>query len=297
MRIECTSINDSTNSLEYRFLLFQIHTTKVKIILLVCLICFFAQSQGQDYPRTDYNLEKLADEIFPIQDLDLNYEELYENLAQLLTNPLDLNQASAEELRSLMVLREVQVENFIQYRHEQGKLLSIYELQAIPEFDLDIINKLMPFTIVRDPFSSYNKNLLRRMIEEKSNYFIFRIERTLEDKKGYLPETDSSSQYNGSANKVYSRFRINHTGDFSFGFTVEKDAGETFGWNPQYKRYGFDYNSVHAQVMNKGRIKNIIIGDFQAQFGQGLLLGGGFGMGKGSESITTIRRSNLGFIP
>ncbi|MBK5279418.1 MAG: hypothetical protein JJE09_11210, partial [Bacteroidia bacterium] len=32
-------------------------------------------------------------------------------------------------------------------------------------------------------------------------------------------------------------------------------------------------------------------------FGQGLLLGGGFGMGKGSESITTVRRSNLGFIP
>ena len=83
----------------------------------------------------NYNLEKLADEIFPIQDLDLNYEELYENLAQLLTSPLNLNQATSEELRSLFVLSETQIEELIHYRQAQGFLLSIYELQSIPAFD------------------------------------------------------------------------------------------------------------------------------------------------------------------
>ena len=49
--------------------------------------------------------------------------------------------------------------------------------------------------------------------------------------------------------------------------------------------------------MNKGKLKNLIIGDYQAQFGQGLVLGGGFGVGKSAEPITTIRRSNIGFLP
>ncbi|MEQ9414962.1 MAG: helix-hairpin-helix domain-containing protein, partial [Cyclobacteriaceae bacterium] len=51
------------------------------------------------------------------------------------------------------------------------------------------------------------------------------------------------------------------------------------------------------QVVNKGAFKNITLGDYQAQFGQGLVLGGGFGVGKGAESITTVRRSNTGFLP
>ena len=277
--------------------LFSFNTKTLKIVFIVTLTSTSINLTGQDYPRMDYSLEKLADDIFPIQDLDLNYEELYENLAQLLTNPIDLNRASAEELRSILVLRESQVVEFIRYRQEHGSLLSIYELQAIPGFDLDLIYKIIPFTFIRDPKESFGKNIVRRIVEEKNNYLIFRYERTLEDKKGYLPETDSASHYAGSPNKLYSRFRINHTGDFSIGFTVEKDPGENFSWNPQQKKYGFDYNSVHAQVLNKGRIKNLIVGDFQAQFGQGLLLGGGFGMGKGAEAITTIRRSNLGFIP
>ncbi|MEK6780473.1 MAG: helix-hairpin-helix domain-containing protein [Bacteroidota bacterium] len=277
--------------------IFPIRSALAKIVCLGGLIFSYGISYGQDYPRTEYNLEKLADEIFPVQDLDLNYEELYENLAQLLTNPIDLNQASAEELRSLLVLSETEVEAFIHYRQEQGNLLSIYELQAIPGLDIDIINRLIPFTIVNDPSTSLDQNLLKRIVKEKNNYLIIRNERTLEDKKGYQSGTDSSSRYAGSPDKLYSRFRISHTGDFSFGFTVEKDAGESFSWNPKSKKYGFDYHSVHAQVINKGRVKNLILGDFQAQFGQGLLLGGGFGMGKGSESITTIRRSNLGFIP
>ena len=38
---------------------------------------------------------------------------------------------------------------------------------------------------------------------------------------------------------------------------VEKDAGEEITWNPDKKQYGFDYNSFHAQVLNKGKIKNL----------------------------------------
>jgi hypothetical protein len=80
------------------------------------------------------------------------------------------------------------------------------------------------------------------------------------------------------------------------GFTLEKDAGEAFHWEPM-KQLGFDFFSFHAQVVNKSRLENLIVGDYQVQMGQGLVLGGLFGIGKGGESVTAARRSNLGGLP
>ena len=268
--------------------------------LVWCLLLPFLSGSflhAQEYPRKEYSMERLADELFPIQDIDLNYEELYENIAQMLGNPLDLNKATTEELRSLFILQENQVEEIIRYREENGPYLSVYELQSLYTLDLNTIYKLMPFVQVHAPADQINASLLHRILSEKNNYFITRYERTLEDRKGYLSTTDSVSRYAGSPDKLYARFRVNRTGDFSFGFTMEKDAGETIAFDPSRKKTGFDYYSFHGQLQNKGRIRNVIAGDFQAQFGQGLILGGGFGMGKGSETIITMRRSNLGFTP
>jgi hypothetical protein len=264
----------------------------------VCLLLLLViQLPAQDFPRNDFNPERLADEIFPAQNLDLNYEERYENLMQILANPVDLNRATAEELRSFFVLREEQIGSLLAYRLENGPFLSVYELQSVPGLDSPTLYRLMPFVKVEDTSTRLDKSLLQRIINERNSYFITRCERTLEEKKGYRQETDSVHRYAGSPDKIYWRFRTSKAGDFSFGLTAEKDAGEALTWNPSKRYYGADYYSFHAQVLNKGRVRNLIAGDYQAQFGQGLVLGGGFGMGKGSETVTTLRRSNLGFIP
>lgn len=267
------------------------------LIFTICLCFVFANTMAQDSFHKEFNFEKLVDDIFPLQDLDLNYEELYENLLQILANPIDLNRASDEQLRSLFILKESQIASLLAYREETGSLLSVYELQSIPNFDPVTLSRLIPFVTVDNSSGSSGKSLLKRVALEKNNYLILRYERTLEEKKGYKESTDSASRYLGTPDKVYTRFRTARSGDFSFGFTLEKDAGETLNWVPSKKQFGPDYHSFHGQLLNKGRIKNIIIGDYQAQFGQGLTLGGGFGMGKGAETITAIRRSNLGFIP
>lgn len=257
--------------------------------------CFL--SFGQDFPRTDFNLEKLADEIFPIQDLDLNYEELYENLAQLLSRPLDLNEITREQMRSLFVINEEEINSFFKFREALGPLLSVYELQSIPGWGRGTFDKIIPFVTVVDSQSKLNSSLLHRIGQEENAYLLIRVERAMETKKGFKPETDSSQKYQGSPEKLYLRYRIARMNDFSLGFTAEKDAGEPMNWSPSKKKYGFDYLSMHAQVLNKGKLKNLILGDYQAQFGQGLIFGSVFGFGKNSETITTVRRSNLGFLP
>ncbi len=248
---------------------------------------------AQDYPQKDADLEVLADEIFGFQDLDLNYQELYENMALLLANKINLNTAGAEELRFLNLLTEQQVQSLLEYRTENGALLSVYELQAVPNFDLNTINRIISFVKVED---GQRGKLLKRILSEENNYLIVRYHQILETKEGFKTETPAR-KFKGDDGDLYMRFRISKPGDFSLGFTVEKDAGEQIVWNAAAKQYGFDFMSAHGQVMNKGSLKNFIIGDYQTQFAQGLLLGGSFGYGKGSEAVMTVRRSNLGFLP
>jgi hypothetical protein len=263
-------------------------------VVTTLLISIMLAAVAQEYPKKEVDMEILADQLFGFQDLDLNYEELYENIALLLNNPINLNEAGAEELRFLNLMSENQVQSLLQYRNENGPLLSVYELQAIPEFDLTVIKTIIPFVVIDNAASK--GSLWKRIKAEENNYLILRYDRTVEAKEGFN-ESPGSSKFQGDENKMYIRFRTSKSRDFSLGFTIEKDAGEKIDWNTNQRKYGFDFYSFHVQLQNKGRLKNIIIGDYQTQFGQGLQLGGSFGYGKGSEAVMTVRRSNLGILP
>ena len=268
-----------------------------RILIISILFGINLAARAQGVPRKEVDLARLVDEIFAVQDEDINYEDLYENLAQLYSNQADLNTVTEEQLRSIFILNELQIQSFLAYRIEVGPFLSIYELQNIEGFTQDVIQKLIPFVTVPDAAARFNKNLLKRILNEKNNYLILRYDRTLEEKKGYKEATPASSKYIGSPDRLYTRFQTRRTGDFSLGFTAEKDAGEQITWSPTKKQYGADFLSFHAQLMNKGKIKNLVVGDYQAQFGQGLVLGSAFGIGKNAEAVTTVRRGNLGFLP
>lgn len=263
-------------------------------IAILCLLAII-KVNAQDYPRKEVDLEILADQLFGFQDLDLNYQELYENMALLLSNPINLNKANAEELRFLNLLSEYQVQNLVQYRNENGNFLSIYELQSVPGFGLTDIYRIIPFITISE--TNMKGSLWRRIRTEENNYLILRYEKTLETKAGFKESGSPIARFRGNEDELYLRFRTSRPGDFSVGFTLDKDAGEEIIWNPSQRQHGFDFNSFHVQIVNKGKLKNLIIGDFQTQFGQGLQLAGSFGYGKGSESVLTTRRSNLGFLP
>jgi hypothetical protein len=271
----------------------EIEKQKMRIVLAFMLFCAFQFLHAQN----KIDASRIIDELVGIQDDDADYEMIYENLMQLLAHPADLNLVSPEELRQYHLLSDIQINEFIKYRDENGKLLSIYELQAIPAFDKETIEKILPFMEVLDQGQQVNRSFLKKIAEEGNHYCIARWDRTMEEKEGFAGTTDSTRRYQGVPDKVYLRFRSSLPGEFSFGFTAENDAGEVLKWNPGKQKFGADYLSTHLQVLNKGVIKNLIIGDFQSQFGQGLIYGGAFGLGKGAETITTARKNSIGFVP
>ncbi|WP_435357215.1 ComEA family DNA-binding protein [Emticicia sp. SJ17W-69] len=226
-------------------------------------------------------MDEFIQRVFPVQQENINYDDLYESLYQLYQNPIDLNNATAEDLASIYMLSQIQIKNIIEHRQQNGDFLSIYELQAVPNLDLETINRLLPFVVVKYKFSA--NDLKNRLTNATEHYLVLRSDQVVEKAKGF-----EDGKYLGSPQHLYARYRLSHPKDFQVGFIVEKDAGE--------KNY-LDYYTFHVQLRNKGHLKNLVLGDYQVQFGQGLICSAGFSLGKGSEAIATTRRSNLGIRP
>lgn len=272
------------------------------LILGICLVWGLQSLSAQTPTDGELDIEAFMEERFAFQDEDIDYEDLYESLLQVHLSPLNLQQVTAEQLRSLSILTPLQVESFIGYRDAFGPLLSVYELQAIPEWDLETIGKMLPFVVLKSDPIPLSPPGVRRLKNAENAYFIVRQRRIWQTRKGFSPpDTLSngtlSSRYLGDPNDVYVRLRLQQPGDFSVGLTAEKDAGEPFTWDTDSRRYGMDFLSLHYTLYNKGALQTFTLGDYQLQFGQGLVFGAGFSVGKGAETVATVRRSSLGLRP
>lgn len=255
-----------------------------------------ALAWAQEYRQRETNLSEFIQNLFPVQTEGIDYPTVYENLYQLYANPLDLNTVTRDELSATYLLTERQLNNLFDYRANLGPFLAVHELQAVPDFDLPTIRRLLPFVTVAA------QNRLFSIRNPTDHYLIMRVERVLEPQKGFTPgEPDENGnlprRYDGSRQQWYARYRYSRPRDFSFGFTIEQDPGEPFRWQPTRYQYGIDYLSFHAQFQNRGRWRNILIGDYQLQIGQGLVLASGFSLGKGAETVAGVRRPSLGARP
>ncbi len=255
------------------------------------------ESSYQGDNRSADAISRHLQDLFPVQTEGVDYQSIYDALTQLYANPLDLNVATRDELEATYLLTERQLGNLATYRTEFGDLLSIYELQAVPDFDLPTIRRLLPFVTVAG-----NPGLFGALPTPTDNYLIVRYEQLLEQQKGFseaTPDTKGNlpTRYLGNSGQLYARYRYSRPRAFSIGLTMEKDPGETMGWQPSARRYGADYVSFHAQVQNRGKWRSILVGDYQLQVGQGLVLSAGFVLGKSSETVQTVRRPTLGARP
>ncbi len=219
-----------------------------------------------------------------------------ENILQLLSHPVNLNTATKEDLQMLPYLSPMHIDNIMAYRKKEGNFISVYELQAVEGMDVELIRKIKPMIDVKPPSEVIDRNLFRRIKREGETYAAVLMVTPIQRKAGFSAE-DEMQRFNGSPYRMLVRLRSYQPGDFSFGITAEKDEGERLEWNKQYRKAGFDHLSFHAQLVNKGRLRNLIVGDYQCQFGQGLVWGGASGFQKGSETVVAIRKANVGLVP
>src|SRR5690349_20441480 len=79
------------------------------------------------------------DAIYNHKQGKVSYGTLTDYLWDFYQQPIDLNHTSYEELKQLYILSAEQLNSFFDHLQTNGALVSIYELQAIPTFDLATI--------------------------------------------------------------------------------------------------------------------------------------------------------------
>lgn len=243
-----------------------------KIIWIFSFIILSTTIQAQ----TPQVIEEIIEEMAANSDSEIDFSSIYEELNYYFSSPLNINSATTADLEKLYVLNDIQIANLINYIEKNGKLLSIYELQLVDGFDRAAINSILPFIAIQS-IDKPEKISLNKLLHGKNQLFI-RTQQILEKQKGYL-----DSEYAGSPLKLYTRYNYNYRNRVIWGVTAEKDAGEEFFKGTQ--KQGFDYYSAHLQVNDLGKIKTLTLGDFQAQFGQGLTMWSGLSYSKSAHVL------------
>lgn len=272
-------------------------------IQIVILLFFFsitgALSQVVVDPNNQNTIEKKIENLAENSSEDIDYTNILDNLTFYQDHPLELNSASADELAQLLLLNDFQIANLIRHRESYGKFLSIYELQAIRGFDLPLIYQLLPYVKVSRDLNRLNITV-KDVFKYATNELFLRVSQNIEQQKGFSPispeelEASPNSRYLGSPQRMFVRYRFRYGNYISAGFTGEKDAGEEFFKGSQ--KQGFDFMTGHVAFRNIGKMKSVNLGDYQAQFGQGLTFWSGFAFGKTAD-IMSIKRAGQGLKP
>ncbi len=244
----------------------------------------FINAQETVNANTEQQLENLADDL-ESETEDDNY---LQQLLQFKKNPLNLNFVNAIELKELRILSDLQIENFISYRKLMGKLISVYELQSVPTWDLFTIKKVLPYIIVGNAISV--KEALAIRIRDGEHIFLSRFSQAMETSRGYIPKT-TGNYYLGGKDRLFFRYRYQYKNLLQYGIVGDKDAGEAFFKGPQKK--GFDFYSAHLFARNMGVIQSLAIGDFTVNMGQGLIHWLGLAFGKSVDVMGVKRQSAI----
>ena len=189
-------------------------------------------------------------------------EQEVERFAVLASRPLEINLASRSRMVSSGLMSQYQVASLMDYRSRNGDVLSVSELAAVDGFGEEYAEALKPFI-------SFASNALPGQTEFESNRLAH--------------EVLARSAVKGEAFNYGGKFRMNYGETFEFSSAArtkysDKDQFPPSAWSMNMTYYG------------KRWLGKVIIGDFNARFGQGLTLWSGMSMSGLSTSSSFSRR-------
>ena len=271
-----------------------------KFFLKICFFVLFTFFASQLYSQEDKTgqqaIEDLIEEIAQNRKGEADYSQITDNLYYFLNNPVNINTASVETLEKLYLLNDFQIKSLRDYIKKHGALVTIYELQLIDGFDYSTIKKLLPFITVSDgkkqePFS------FKKAVKYGNHSVFGRVSSIIETPQGFTGVEDSvykinpDRYYKGNRLRVYSRYKFNYKNRILWGITAEKDPGEQFFAGKQST--GFDFYSAHFQINDIGILKTAVVGDYQVNIGQGLMMWSYMATDK-SSYVMDIRKRGQG---
>jgi hypothetical protein len=255
--------------------------------LLVISLSFhsFLFMAAQEIPQTTQEqLENLTD----AQQTEIKDDSYLQELEHFKKHPVNLNKADADEMKTLIFLNDLQIDNLISYRNLLGKLISIYELQSIPAWDIATIKKILPYVTVNSTESVIED--FGKRLKGGDQSLLVRFSEILEKSKGF-DNTVPGTKYLGGRERFFFRYHYRFRNLLQYGITGDKDAGEQFFRRSE--KFGFDFYSFHLFARKIGRIQAIALGDFTVNMGQGLIQWQSLAFTKSADVMDVKRESAI----
>jgi DNA uptake protein ComE-like DNA-binding protein len=110
------------------------------VVAILCFLLMAKQAFSQVTETVTNNAEQqLENTAESNADQETEDDSFLQQLVQFLKDPVNLNTADEAGLAQLVILSPLQIRNLIMYRSLAGKMIDLYELQAIPGWDLATI--------------------------------------------------------------------------------------------------------------------------------------------------------------
>lgn len=259
------------------------------ISILATLLFCYSKAYGQEDSLLqkqingylDFSIDEISDEENTIS------EEFLEQLSELEKDSFNLNALPYDIAIHTLHFTDYQYYQLQLYIENYGQLASIYELHAVDGFSKEFITKLKPFLYVA--FIQENQPFFKNLFSKAKQTLWVRYGRIMEPQVGY--DTTQRKHYEGKPGHACFRYTFTSQDKFTIKFAGEKDPGEQFFKGAQRK--GFDFYGGSLNIKNVGILKDLIIGDFRVNFGQGVVMGSTLLSGKGGNP-STLRRFSTG---
>jgi hypothetical protein len=261
------------------------------ISLTLFLTCSPDILLGQTNDWRDY-LQQLTEEGMSSEQV----ETLFEELADMETNPLNLNDLTAEDLRRIPFLSEDQRQSMSDFLEKNRPVYSVYELRNVPLLDAATVQMMLPLFVAGEYTQKKERSSFRNIFLHGKNELQIRFDKVFPQRAGYKYVSESILEkypnrvYKGE--DFYNSIKYAYTVGkrFQAGFVAEKDAGEPTLKN---EHKGYDHYGAYVAVKDVGNLKSFVLGDFRIGFGQGLVLNTNFSLGKTSATTSITRRTTV----
>ena len=205
-------------------------------------------------------------------------------LTELADSPIDINNATREELERLPFLSDIQIEDIMAYLYQYGSMKSEGELAMIVSLD-PLRRKLLTRFIF---FGEKNEDRKFPKLSDISKYGKHDILASI--KVPFYERKGDKNGYLGYQYKHSIRYTFSYSDYVKIGLTGAQDAGEPFfaGRNSM----GYDHYSFYLSLRKMGRIKSLVVGRYKVKMGMGLVINNNIGLGKLTSLSSLGRQSN-----
>ena len=229
------------------------------VLLFMCFTCGVQAQSGHEW-------ERYLNEVMTAEDAgSVAWEDTYDLLCELEQHPLDINQATREQLEQLPFLSAQQVEEIVEYLYRYGPMKSLAELRMIRSLDDSRRRLLTYFIYIGDEDDRQQRRFFHHELMATARIPFY-------ERKG------DTGAYQGYPYRHWLKYQLTYGDQLKTGIVGSQDAGEPFfgGRN----RLGYDYYSVYLQLNRWRRIETLILGNYRVSMGMGLILNNSFGLGK-----------------